>query len=338
VLQTCVFSATGSYGIGALVANVSGQPQTQFANGYEIDVTLSGGTYTATQNGVVLATSGSLNLTVPGCIFLCTQTGPTIANGSTLTAITTPVTGWVSTTNPLAATLGTLIESDTDYRLRQENEIAAVGSGNPDAMRADILNVPGVIQAFVIENTGTTVDGYGNPPHTFLVVVWDGSVPAASDTQIAQAMWDDKPTGIAPSSAGTITDGVAVDSNGGTHVMPFDRATQEPVYLTITCTMMPNQTMNATVAAAIKQAIVDSSITQLLPDFSDNPAYLGLGDSVIQTAIISTILQAGLGVLDVPTATCFLGFSPSPGGTSNLTVTALQIATMNTANMVVNGF
>ena len=337
-LQTCVFSQTGTYSAGSLVANVSGQVNIQFANGDDVIVALSGGTYTAMVLNIVLASGTSLPLTVPGIKFICTVNGPTIANSGTLTVITTPVTGWTSTTNPLDAVLGALIEQDTPYRIRGANEIAAVGSANPDALRADLLNVPGVIQAFVIENTSNVFDGYGNPPHSFQCVIWDGSSPAASDQVIAQTIWNDKPTGIG--AFGSIIDGIAIDDNQVQHVMAFSRAVQDLLYLRMTVTMMPSIAFNATVALAIKQAVVASTLAPqiLVPSagtVAPNPAYLGLGNTVVAEALKGAVMNAGLSVKDI--SLLQLDFVSSPTNTANLPVSQLAIALADTSRILVNG-
>jgi len=336
-LQTNVFSQVGTYPAGSLVANVNGQGNVLFANGDTLTIVLVGGLYTATAANVVLATSASLPLTVPGMKFFCLQNGPTIANASTLNVINGPVTGWVSTNNPLDAELGGLIEQDTPYRLRGDAEISAAGSGNPDAIQADLQNVPGVIQAFVIENTSNVYDANGNPPHSYTAVIWDGLIPAANDSEIAQTLWDDKPTGIFPN--GSIVDGIAVDSNNQQHIMPFQRATQLTLYLDYTITMLQGQPFNATVALAIKQAVVQTSqqpqIQIAAGTAAPNPAYLGLQQSVIAEAFKSAVLQAGLGVKDV--TLLHLGFSASPGGTTNLSVGNLAIAIADTSRITVNG-
>lgn len=338
-LQTNAFTQVGTYSAGALVANVSGQGSVQFANGEDVLIALVGGTYKATVNNVVVATSATLPITVTGTKFICLVDGPTVANAGTLTVITNPVTGWSSTTNPTDASLGSNVELDTPYRLRGDQEISASGSGNPDAMRADILNVPGVIEAFVIENNTGFYDATGNPPHSFLPIIWDGAAPAASDNAVAQAIWNDKPTGIAPSPIATVTDGIAIDTTGAQQTVPFSRATQLTLYLTIVVTMMPGFTVDAPTALAIKQAVVASSQAKTLVTpqgtLAANPAYLGLGSSVIATAIESAILASGLNVSDV--SSLKLGFSASPSGTTNLFVSQLQISVADTSRITVNG-
>lgn len=334
--QTCVFSLVGTYNQGALVANVNGQSSVQFANGNNISVTGTGPyTATNTDTGVVLATNATLPITVPNMTFICTVNGPTVANAGTLTVITNPVNGWQSTTNPTDATLGTNVETDTAYRIRGEQEIAAAGSGNPDAIVADVQNVPGVIQAFCIENTSNYVDSYSNSPHSFTVVIWDGASPQANDSAVAQAIWNDKPAGI--QANGSITDGIATDVIGGTHVVPFNRANQKLLYLTYTVTMMPGQpAINSTNVVAMKTAIVAATQTRVFTSGALNPAFLGLGGTVYAEAMKSALLQAGFDIANV--SALQLGFSASPSGTTDLSVDLMSIALADTSRITINGF
>lgn len=329
-LQTCIFSSAGDYPAGALVANVNGQAQTQFANGDDINLVTTGGSTTATdtRTGLVLAT-GTLPLTVPGIKFFCTANGPTVANANTLATITTPVSGWSSTNNPNDAVLGSLVEGDTAYKIRQELEIASVGSGNPDAMRADVLNVPGVLNAFVLENTTNFPDANGTPPHAFQVVIWDGPGASAANNDVAQAIWNDKPTGVLP--FGTVT-GLATDSEGNPEVVLFDRATQLQLYLTYTITLAPNAAPIATIAPQVKAAVVAATQGINVPELS--PQILNLGSTVYSLAMKSAALTVA-GVVNV--SNLFLGFAPSPGGTADLPVGPLQIAIADTSRITVNG-
>src|SRR5690606_27452296 len=78
-------------------------------------------------------------------------------------------------------------------------------------------------------DTAATVDDM--PPHSIRVVVWDGTEEDADDDAIAQSNQDSKPAGIT-----TVGDesGTAVDVNGDTKTLSFDRATQVQLYVATT--------------------------------------------------------------------------------------------------------
>lgn len=82
----------------------------------------------------------------------CTQTGPIVAAADTLTVIDTPVAGWSSVTNPLAATTGTDLETDTEAIVRRTEELQANADGPIQAIVDAVRLVEGVTQAVGFEN------------------------------------------------------------------------------------------------------------------------------------------------------------------------------------------
>lgn len=103
--------------------------------------------------------------------------------------ITTPVTivlGVVSVNNPLPyTTLGVNEESDAQLKVRRQKSVSLASQGYLAGLRAALLNVTGVIAAFVYENTGASVDSNGVPGHSIWVIV-DGS---ALQADIANAIY-----------------------------------------------------------------------------------------------------------------------------------------------------
>jgi hypothetical protein len=254
-------------------------------------------------------------------VFRATTRGPRAANANTIIVINTPVSGWTTvgkdsggTPDHDAASPGIDEETDTAYRARQVLELAQAGSSTTTAIRAALLEIDGVIEAKVFENTTNVTDGDGLPAHTLQAVIWDDD--AASNTVIAQALWDNKGGGIG--YFGSVS-ADAVDAEGTTRTMDFDRVTQKPVYIDITVVQDPD--LPAIVTADVKQAIKDKSDT-----------YLRVGTDVIALALRASALNVA-GVLD---ASVFeLGFSAAPAGTANLTVGSREIATVALANITV---
>jgi|SRR5882672_1541454 len=296
---TCTVNLGASFSQppGVMTANVVGQPNTKFVN----------------RDTVTSTTAGNYS-----AVFQASVTGPVVANAGTLTVITTPVSGWNSVTNALDASLGTNIETDTAYRVRQRNELSATGSATVDGIRADVLRVPGVIECFVFENTTDAVDINGLPPHSFEVVIFDGTVPTASDAAILQTIWNDKPSGIATYGS---TSGTAVDSHGTTRTVYFSRATVLTVYMNFQNVVTDPAFFPGDGIAQIKAAAVLRG-SQILT----------LGADVIALQFKGAALSVP-GVVDVPTL--LLGFSPSPSGTANLVVGIRQVARLDTTNIAV---
>ncbi len=279
-----------------VVANVSGQPTVRFVLTASVTST-SSGNYPA--------------------LFEAEVTGPVVANAGTLTVITTPAGGWNSVTNAADADLGTNIETDANYRLRQMTEQTASGSCTVDAIRADLLRIPGILQAFVFENTTMATDIDGVPAKAYECVVYDGVIPDVDDADIGQVIWDNKPSGIQTYGD---TDVDVTDSTGALRTVSFSRGDNKNVYLTYTLSV-DALTYPVDGDAQVKAAAIAKGLT-----------YLILGQDVVALVFRAAALTV-TGVMDV---TDFrLGFTSTPTGTANLTIGSREIGVLDTSRIVV---
>jgi hypothetical protein len=274
----------------------------------------------ASSPGIVFTNQSDVGPLTPAgtypILFESVEYGPVVANAGTLTVIT-PLTGWNSATNPLDAELGNFDELDSELQTRREDELTAPGACTVDSIRADVLKVPGVEQCYVFENVSLVTDENGLPGKAIEVVIHDGLIPAAANADIAQVVWDGKPSGSA--TYGTITQNVT-DSVGGTRAVKFSRATIKNVYLEYEVLVDPNF-----FPAAGAQLIKDAAAL-----YGDT--YLNLGVDVFALAFKAQALTVP-GVLDVTALR--LGFAVSPTGTANLTITGREIADIDTSRITV---
>jgi hypothetical protein len=299
VTLSCDVGADFTAPAGSMMANVAGSPDKQFVN---ID---------------------AVNLTgepagVYPIVFECTVFGPVAANSGTLTVITNAVSGWNSCTNALDAVLGRHDETDAELRKRRFDELTAPGASTVDSIRADVLKVPGVLQCYVFENVTLETDANGLPPKSIEVVIYDGTSPAADDASIAQVVWDQKPSGC--ETFGTIEE-IVRDSLNQMQSVKFSRATVEDVWLEYDVVVDPNW-FPSSGANLIKAAAA-----------TYGAKYLNLGTDVFAVAFKAQAISVP-GVLDVTELR--LGFSSSPTGTANLTITGREIASIDTSRIVVN--
>lgn len=244
------------------------------------------------------------------------EAGPLRANAGTLTVIVTPVSGWNSITNAEDAELGLAAETDFQLRLRREIELRVQGSSNIDAIAADVTTVEGVIDVASEENTSDVTVGI-LPPHSFRIIVWDGDPSGASDDAIAQAIWDAKPAGI---EAVGSSDGNALDANGDTRVIAFDRADEQEVWLEFDVEVV-DSTFPVDGEDQIKEAVVAHALENWR-----------IGEDVILSALYGPVFGVS-GVYRI--AAVRAGFSASPVGTSDLAVAADEIARADTARIEV---
>lgn len=268
--------------------------------------------------------SGSSPATISS-VWRCTSPGPVQAVAGALTVIASPPNGFISLNNPADAVEGMSRQDDAALRVTRLLELSAGGSGTLDALRADVLEVPGVLACYVFENSSGVADSSGRVPHSCEVVIWDGVSPAASNDAVSQAIWDSLSAGTALWSS-TGDSGTATDSQG-THNVVFSRAQPVNFYLTLTVKTSPSFDVVGG-PAAVKGALARFGL--------DNYT---LGSTVYALPLQSCILaQAGSaspysvpGVVDV---TVFeLGVSPSPSGTSNLTFGTRQLPFIETTNI-----
>jgi hypothetical protein len=245
--------------------------------------------------------------------FTCTANGPVQVNAGTLTEIVSGVTGWNSVTNPSDCVLGRNVDTTPMLRQRRVGQLALRGGSTVRALRADVLALDGILSCKVLNNKKDYPSADGLPPHSFEVLIDDGAVPAVDDDLIAQTIFDQAPAGI--ESFGDTT-GEALDEFGEVQTERFSRVERKPVFIDYELEVNPNtfpgdgiDQVNAAIAAA-------------------GAAY-DAGDTVVALFLRSQAFTIS-GVIDVPTFT--LGYAASPVGTTNLTTTARQRATFDTAD------
>lgn len=247
-------------------------------------------------------------------IFQAVDAGPVPGNAGTLTVIVTPVSGWLSVTNPLDAELGRLIETDTELRIRRSQELTRGGASTADAIRADVLAVDKVLQCKVFENTDTVTDADGVPAHAFEVVVWDGEVPDASDTAIIDAIFASKPAGIR--AHGTISQD-RTDASGNVIPVGFSRATAVDVFVDLT--LSTNSDFDSVNGPdAVRDLLVAKGNS------------LEMGDDVV-SLVLRAVPLTQKGVEDVPVY--FQDDADPPLVSGNINITSRQIARFDTSRV-----
>ena len=284
----CNLNAGVTLPVGRIVS-MTGHPDVRFVTTEE--VTNSGGS------------AADVN-----CDAECEVTGPIVAAAGTLEVIETPVSGWNSVTNDADAVVGRNIETNAEMRTRREGLLTAQGTSPVEAIRADLLAVSGVTEAFVFDNPTDTTDGDGLPPHSIEAVVLGGT-----DAAIRECLWDSVAGGI--QTYGT-TSGTVTDSQGFTHTVKFSRPTTKTIHVIVDLTKDADYPADGD--AQVKQAVIDHG------------TLLGIGDDVITTALYEHIFDVA-GVVDV--TKLWIGFSDPPTGGSNLTIGVREVSYWQTTNV-----
>ena len=160
--------------------------------------------------------------------FQAVLSGPFELAPGELNQILTTVSGWTAITNTQAGITGRTRESDVEYQGRYFDIVATHAAESAEAIRARVLQVPGVTACVVRENTGTapvTIQGITIPAGNFVVIVEGGL-----DGDIAQAIAETKPLTISPSGAESA---LYVHPQGFAVPIQFTRVDLVPLSITV---------------------------------------------------------------------------------------------------------
>lgn len=162
--------------------------------------------------------------------FTCLSEGAIQAGPGTLNQIVTAVPGWDMVTNPAAAEVGQLAESQSAFEARRYQSVALNGRSTTAAVYARVAEVNNVIAAYVTDNktnVNKTVDGYTLSPHSIYVAVIGGD-----DDDIAEAIYNSVSAGC--DYNGNTTVNVTDPNTRAVEAVTFMRPTQLPLYVKVT--------------------------------------------------------------------------------------------------------
>ena len=158
-----------------------------------------GNVYFCTQSGTI-PVSGSIDLT-----FACSLTGPIACPIGYLNSIYQAIPGWDSITNAAVGVLGNDVESRSDFEFRRSSSVAMNSKGFLSSVQGEVLNVAGVLDAYVLQNYESVQSG----------AVFTGSISGTTLTVTAM-------------TSGTIAAGQMITGTGvaaGTFITGLDTGT-----------------------------------------------------------------------------------------------------------------
>jgi hypothetical protein len=257
--------------------------------------------------------------------FQCQTPGPVACPPGTLTTIYAAVIGWDSVTNAGAATPGTDVETRADFEYRRRQSVATNAVNSVNSIRARVLAVPNVLDAYVIDNPlGTVVNtGATNYPlaanSVYVAVV--GGDPVA----VAAAIWGKKSLGC---NYNGNTSQIVYDTSQGSLPYPQYTVTWEtpnnlPIYITVNLAI--NTNLPANIVALAQAAVLAAFNGQ------DNGPR-----ARIASQLYAGRYFAGVAAIDpnVEIYSINLGTTASPTGTAVL-LGIDQRPTLTAANIVV---
>lgn len=188
----------------------------------------------------------------------CATPGAVAALAGSVNKINTPTRGWVSATNPLAATVGVAGETNAELRVRQSQSVALPSVTPFEVVDGAIANIDGVTRHKLYENDQDTPDANGLPPHSIAAIVEGGDA-----TVIANTLRGVKGQGSTPFGSTVI---IVPDKYGSPHPVGFSRPVDVPVFVKITISPLTGYTsqvgdeIKAAVAAYINSLAIGASV------------------------------------------------------------------------------
>ncbi|MEK4085600.1 baseplate J/gp47 family protein [Psychrobacillus sp. FSL K6-1415] len=238
---------------------------------------------------------------------------------NTIVEIVNPDADVTSVTNISKTSGGREKETDLEARERASVTVEGMGSATTNAIRTNILKLPSVRAATVIENYGDVPDAYGTPMRSIQAFVLGGT-----DEEIATAVFEKKAGGIQPYGTTYVS---IIDDSKNIQQIGFTRAIEVPVYLKVaisTNTSFPTEGIEQVKSMLIRYiggTDIDSSVY----------AGLNMGEDVIESRLIARTYQVP-GIEDVSIHLSLDGISFEE---SNLAIGLQEVAQLDASNIEV---
>ena len=223
-------------------------------------VVIPAGSLALATDGNKYASTADITIPVGGSTtgsFTCTLTGPIACVAHSLNAIYQAIPGWDTIDNSTDGVLGQDVESREDFEFRREQSVFLNSVGSNPAVRAAVMAVPGVLDAYVIDNptaSPVSVGGITLGAYSLYVAAVGG------DPQlVAQAIWSKKSPGC-PYYASANTSETVYDTSAGygppypTYTVLFEIPPALPIYFNVTLALNPSVPVDA--ATQVTNAII----------------------------------------------------------------------------------
>jgi hypothetical protein len=204
--------------------------------------------YFCTTTGII-PQSGTITLP-----FACTVTGPLPVPSGSNVYIYQQIAGWDSVTC-VSGVIGRNVETAAAFELRRQQSVALNSIGTNGAILGSVLAVPGVVDAYVVDNPLSTPQNIGTVtllPNSIYACAAGSFAPAA----VAFAVWLKKPPGCnyTGNTTETVTDpNPLYVSSAPTYSVSFETAINTPIFFAVT--LKNSATVPTTALTSIQTAI-----------------------------------------------------------------------------------
>jgi hypothetical protein len=297
-----------------------------------VDATCSGaagtlipaGSLALASDGTIYQSLGDATIGAGGSVttsFAAIDTGPIACPAGALGSIYRVVPGWDSITNASAGITGRNEERAAEFEQRRAASVAGNATGILPAIRAAVLDVDGVVDAYVTENTtatAATIGGVSVAANSLYVAVSGGT-----NANVARAIWSKKPPGCAYTGSTTVT---VTDTDGysppyPTYSVKFTRPAALPIYFAVE--LADNGLVPADAEDQVRAAI------QTAFNGEDGGARARIGSTIYALRFATGIAALGPWAQLV---TLKIGTSASPTA-SEVAVDINQVPTLETADI-----
>ena len=229
----------------------------------------------------------------------CTENGPYNAAIGEIDNIVSSINGWTTVTNADAATPGRLRETDAELKIRHASAVSTSGDRDSSSIYEAVGNVDGVSAVYV--------DDSSYPVAIYVIGGTDADVAAAIDGQLT----------IGIETTGTTSVDVYSTTTKQYKEINFTRATDLDIYIDLEITTTP-----------LFPADGDDQIKDAIDDLFDGN---NIGDDVIYLQLPAAVYEVAGCII----STLYSGTSPSPSGTSNISVGLTNRAVIDSANITI---
>ncbi|MBP2057905.1 putative phage protein gp47/JayE [Lactobacillus colini] len=227
-----------------------------------------------------------------------------------ITIISNPDDEVINVTNPAPATGGQETETDSTYRNRLILENSAKPGPTASGIKSALLNLPGVREVGIVENSENKVDEYGNPPYTVHIYVLGGKGQEIADTLSKHIA-----AGVTLTGSKNYT---VVDDSGNKKGISFDFAQNKPIYVKVE--ISANAKWNT-----------DSSSDEIKKAIAENINSLEMG----QTVHLTKLYPAIYGIEGVEEASVTLGIDSNSLGSTDITCKKFEAPSCDEDNVEV---
>ena len=210
--------------------------------------------------------------------FTCLTMGP-VAVPSSLN-IYQAIPGW-DTITPVSGVVGNLVETQQEFEIRRKASVALNANGSVQSVRAAVLQVPGVISCYAVDNptsSPATIGGVSLAANSIYVAVVGGNSLA-----VATAIWSKKSAGCSYNGNTTVT---VTDSAQGslpypTYSVQYETPTNTPILFAVQ--IKANPALAANIITLIQNAIVGAFSGQ------DGGAPVAIGSTVFASRFYAVV-------------------------------------------------